>query len=62
MGRLRVAMQGIACGIAWGVVVGGVHGTSPTQGARVGLLLWGPIVLLSLRGPYAEHLETATLD
>lgn len=60
MGRVRIALQGIALGIAWGVVVGEVHGTSPTQGARVGLLLWVPLVLLSLRGPYAYNLETAT--
>jgi hypothetical protein len=38
--------------------VGGAHGASPTQGARTGLLVWGPIILLSLRGPYAHHLET----
>jgi hypothetical protein len=60
VGRIRVALRGIILGIAWGVVAGGVHGTSPAQGARVGLLLWAPLVVLSLRGPYAHHLETAT--
>ncbi len=64
MGRLRrrgrAAAQGVALGIAWGVVVGGAHGASPAQGARVGLFLWAPIVLLSVRGPYAHHLEYAT--
>lgn len=58
MGRLGASVRGIALGVAWGVVVGGAHGASPTQGARTGLLVWGPIILLSLRGPYAHHLET----
>ncbi len=63
MGRLgartRIAAQGIALGVAWGVVVGGVHGAPPAQGIRVGFFLWAPLVLLSIRGPYAAHLEYA---
>lgn len=55
--RARIAAQGVVLGIAWGVVVGGAHGASPAQGLRVGLLLWAPLVLLSIRGPYADHLE-----
>ncbi len=64
MGRLgaraRAAGRGQLLGIAWGIVVGGALGASPAHGARVGLFLWAPIVLLSIRGPYAHHLEYAT--
>ena len=54
----RAAARVIVLGVAWGVVVGGAHGASPTQGAGVGLALWGPLVLVSVRGPYAAHFET----
>lgn len=47
--RLRALFAGIAAGILWGVVVAWWHDAPLAEGAGVGLRVWGPIVLISLR-------------
>lgn len=47
--RLGALARGTAGGVLWGVLVGWFHGASIARGAIVGLELWIPILILSMR-------------